>query len=177
MVRPRRRHINKNPGIKVSRRTKPNMSKLVVPLEAWDKRQTLTQNYERLGLTSRLNSGLSSCKLNKQVNTIQATNAYKQEVLGETDNIFEELDMLNNQAAPEMTPVAVSATASYVPFNEEKPTKLKRHLSANEEAYFQKLVHRYGSDVEAMSRDIKMNYLQMTPGVLRRKLRVFHDDE
>jgi hypothetical protein len=59
MVKPRQRRKVKQPNSKVSRRVTKNKKRVVVtnPLvrAAWDKRQTLQRNYERLGLAATAN--------------------------------------------------------------------------------------------------------------------------
>ncbi|KAG6832692.1 hypothetical protein H0H92_012264 [Tricholoma furcatifolium] len=46
-----------------------------------------------------------------------------------------------------------------------------RHASAGEKSYLERLVEKYGSDVEGMARDRKLNVDQRTAGELRRALR------
>jgi len=46
-----------------------------------------------------------------------------------------------------------------------------RHASTGEVAYLERLVERYGGDVEHMARDRKLNPEQRTVGELRRGLR------
>jgi len=49
-------------------------------------------------------------------------------------------------------------------------TKITRHASSHEVTWLKTLVMAYGSDTEAMSKDLKRNIWQKTPGELRRAL-------
>ena len=47
-------------------------------------------------------------------------------------------------------------------------TRVRRHASSHEVAWLRDLVSAHGADTEAMSRDLKRNVWQKTPGELRR---------
>ncbi|KAI0313077.1 ribosome biogenesis protein Nop16 [Amylostereum chailletii] len=60
-------------------------------------------------------------------------------------------------------------TANAVAASTSKP--VRRFSSNGEVAYVQRLVERYGEDVEGMARDRKLNPLQHSAGVLKRAIR------
>ncbi|KAF8078104.1 ribosome biogenesis protein Nop16 [Lyophyllum atratum] len=65
------------------------------------------------------------------------------------------------------TTVNQNSTTLSAPLSDAGP----RHASAGEVAYLERLVTKYGEDVERMARDRKLNPEQRTAGVLRRALK------
>ncbi|BGP58626.1 hypothetical protein JCM8202_006397 [Rhodotorula sphaerocarpa] len=70
-------------------------------------------------------------------------------------------------------PMHVEAKTDVVRALEERAarkTKVVRHPSEFEEVWLVKLVQKYGDDVNKMSRDLKLNRWQKTPGELRKAI-------
>ncbi|KAG5645912.1 hypothetical protein DXG03_005059 [Asterophora parasitica] len=70
-------------------------------------------------------------------------------------------------------PVNQNSTTLGVPLSTSGP----RHASSGEVAYLERLVGKYGGDVERMARDRKLNPEQRTAGALRRALKKAGLDE
>jgi Ribosome biogenesis protein Nop16 len=133
---------------RVARRVGKVRSKLLVPpgpmRSAWDARLTGTQNLARVGLAP-------------SVNDIHVTNARHhtrhEQTAAKVEQCPERLDVLEKLEKEAAVPERVS-----------KPV-----VRPGEELALSRMLSRHGSDYEAMSRDIKLNYLQWTPAQLRRK--------
>lgn len=52
----------------------------------------------------------------------------------------------------------------------------KRHQSAREREWLEKLLAKHGDDVVAMSRDLKLNPMQQTVGEIKKKLKVYQKE-
>lgn len=52
----------------------------------------------------------------------------------------------------------------------------KRHQSAREREWLERLLAKHGDDVAAMSRDLKLNPMQQTVGEIKKKLKVYRQE-
>jgi hypothetical protein len=133
---------------RIARRVGKVRSKLLVspgPLRsAWDARLTGTQNLARVGLAP-------------SVNDIHLTNARQhtrhEQRAANVNQRPERVDVLEKLELEAALPERVS-----------KPV-----VRPGEEQALSRMISCHGDDYDAMSRDIKLNYLQWTPAQLRRK--------
>jgi len=198
MTNPRQRR--KIRGGKVSRRTRSsNTHSLKVGSaliqKSWNNNNTVKDNYENIGLAVRVNENVGSRKLLRRV---QAWRQLREQVmttvneqrsaaelkaaeegslamlpmdLGE-DEIFGHLNALFQKEdsatdAPKPVVAALEAMA------ENSGAKGVRPLSPDHVEYIAKLHSQYGKDFIRMARDIKLNFMQMTPRQLERMLNKF----
>lgn len=52
----------------------------------------------------------------------------------------------------------------------------KRHQSAREREWLERLITKHGDDISAMSRDPKLNPMQQTVGQIKKKLKVYRQE-
>ncbi|KAI8840557.1 ribosome biogenesis protein Nop16 [Chytridium lagenaria] len=200
MVRPAARRKTKNPHLKVRRRTKNpyNISFTNVPLpiqQAWDKKLTLRQNYEKLGLVSNLNGRpVDFEKMGEVTTTLEDMDSNEEGIFTKDEETYGIDGALHlppksiyiGTVSPTIMPTlkpkiypVTSTKRSIGPITsvvdelkkkaaEEAP--VDRHVSDQEVLVFQKLVEKWGSDVEGMARDRKLNVYQLTAGQIKRKL-------
>ncbi|KAL1924571.1 uncharacterized protein VTP21DRAFT_4225 [Calcarisporiella thermophila] len=192
MARPRRRRTIKNPNSKVTRKTANKHFKKVdiksndIIRKNWDKTQTLRQNYERLGLMSRLNGLSGGREINEPPKAEELTEEDIKKLaktLGPEHGIIqrdEEGNIVNviigeaqdPDAIFDAEPEKVEAKTDVVRALEERASnavKTERHQSEGEQKWVQSLIDKYGDDYEAMFRDIKMNKYQQTASQLRKR--------
>nr|CAG8475936.1 10380_t:CDS:2 [Entrophospora candida] len=189
MARPRQRRKIKNPSLKLSRKTSnKHFKKIVVhgdPIIAsnWNKKETLRQNYKRIGLLTSLNrvaGGIEklypdNVEEEKDRGKIEYDdNNNKEElkkVLGPNVGIIErddegnivnviigededENEVFDKKIQPE------PAKTEIVKALEEEASKVFKHekyQSGGEIEFVKKLIERYGEDYDAMFKDIKLN--------------------
>jgi hypothetical protein len=136
-------------GRKVARRIGKVRSKSLVPpgplKAAWDQKLTGNQNLERVGLTATVNDIHSSKRRQWRGGDHAVETARK--LAPERIDVLKKLEY--EAALPERTPNVV--------------------VRPGEEHALRGMVTAHGDDYIAMSRDIKLNYLQWTPAQLRRK--------
>ncbi|RUS18063.1 ribosome biogenesis protein Nop16 [Endogone sp. FLAS-F59071] len=196
MARPRARRTIKNPGAKVSRRIankhkkKVNIVSNPIIAKNWDKKKTLRQNYEKLGLMSTLNGVAGSREIKPLIEPVE------KEELSEAD--MEELErslgpdegliQRDDQGNVIRVIIGKEKTLDEVVGEEIKPVKAKtevvkaleahaangrhveRHQSKFEENWLQQLIGKHGDDYEAMFWDKRLNIYQQTAAELRKKV-------
>lgn len=111
----------------------------------WDKDQTLRQNYIRLGLVMDVNEDTKGGR-----GLIQ-----RQSLRGDapTAMLSDHLEEIRNLPKP----------APYV----------AKSMSIKEQTMLKMLTERHGEDYKAMSRDIRINLKQETPGVLEKRIKLW----
>eukprot|EP00177_Eucheuma_denticulatum_P004524 GFKZ01008226.1.p1 GENE.GFKZ01008226.1~~GFKZ01008226.1.p1 ORF type:complete len:170 (-),score=25.70 GFKZ01008226.1:1392-1901(-) len=119
---------------------------IVHPLmkSTWDRRKSPAVNLSRLGLASRVNQIRNFRQKAGPEVPVVSLDAMEPEL----DGVLKQLEA--EAARPEKEP--------------------KRVVQPGERLALEGLVAKWGSDWEAMSRDLKLNYLQWTPNQLRRKV-------
>lgn len=118
--------------------------------DAWNMRLSSIQNLSRIGLAP-------------SVNTIRQTGVIKS-----SERLRDQCSLSTEQrrrAAPQRVDVL-----RQLELEAAKPEKVSKQVVApGEERALSEMIAAHGDDFEAMSRDIKRNYLQWTPNQLRRK--------
>ncbi|CAJ0827841.1 7143_t:CDS:2 [Entrophospora sp. SA101] len=160
MARPRQRRKIKNPSLKLSRKTSnKHFKKIVVhgdPIIAsnWNKKETLRQNYKRIGLLTSLNRVAG--ERDDEGNIVNV-------IIGEDED---ENEVFDKKIQPE------PAKTEIVKALEEEASKVFKHekyQSEGEIEFVKKMIERYGEDYDAMFKDIKLNVYQHTKKQLKKK--------
>ncbi|CAI2171339.1 480_t:CDS:2 [Funneliformis geosporum] len=191
MARPRKRHKTRNPTLKVSRKNANKHFKKVsikgnsVIAANWDKKATLRQNYQRMGLMTSLNgiAGGTEKLYPEEAQKIDMEEIKK--TLGPEEGIIERDEKGNVISViigksreeeeeevfdTEIDPVpaktniirALEAQAANV-------CKREKYQSEGEKQFLEELIQKYGNNYDAMFRDIKLNIYQHTAAQLRNK--------
>ncbi|RPA81915.1 hypothetical protein BJ508DRAFT_361534 [Ascobolus immersus RN42] len=200
MARPLQRKKQRSSKPKVKFNHNPRFKKVsIVGSEtvknAWDKELTLAQNYKKLGLRSRLNprTGGIEKTLSKTVRQSSPAPAPKPVKVKlapgearivrdpETNAILrieygksaeDQLDGEDDEEMNEVEEEKEEVTDVVKKLEEEASWGVKRERlqSEREEDWIARLVNKYGDDYVKMSRDMKLNPFQQTPGDLRKRV-------
>ncbi|KAJ3271715.1 Nucleolar protein 16 [Terramyces sp. JEL0728] len=198
----RRKKASRNPN-KVSRKQK-NKNKVSFdgahPLiqKTWDKKKTLLQNYENMGLVVKLNgvSGGTGREAAQRAQEMQKLEELKDQV--EWRRLDSQPAQVEDSKEKVYTPlegeIKTDSRATLIgqkvnlkapQTQESKPTKIIeqleeeskltapviRHQSEQEAYVFETLLRKYRDDFNAMAKDIKLNKYQLTAGQLKKKMR------
>ncbi|RGP73515.1 nucleolar 16 [Fusarium sporotrichioides] len=180
--------------------------------KSWNKKETLSQNYRRLGLVARLKAPAGGTEKKLGATT---TSAYKNDpfAIATIENAIVSEARVERDADGKIIRIIGSAKPNPLndPLNdldqdsdaEDKPAEewggiedkadddeettdivkqlleqakqpdlpKKRHQSAREIEWLEKLVAKYGDDTGAMSRDRKLNPMQQTAANIAKRLR------
>ncbi|KAI8814872.1 ribosome biogenesis protein Nop16 [Cladochytrium replicatum] len=171
MTSARKRRKVKNPGSKVSRKAKnPRRISLatVHPIiqKNWDRKLTLRQNYERIGLVVSLEGaagGLSQKAAGDD--SVEAAPSGLPPIGSKVNLRRPKPVLMGDINAPEQN--AIVKEMEEVARNAYKE---ERHASVHEEQFLKDLVRKHADDYESMSRDKKLNPFLLSAGQLKRKL-------
>lgn len=156
----------------------------------WDTRKTVKQNYDRLGLTSslkgytgaqlRINKGLTA-KTQPEIASGAAIDDHPDYPLNprvEIKPVFRAIGAIPNSIKDSVSGESDNKVIS--PYIEsltkkieelEKGSKISRHASLMEALVLRKLIEKHGLNYVEMAKDVKINTYQLTPGVLKNKIR------
>ncbi|KAL1932879.1 hypothetical protein VTP01DRAFT_8557 [Rhizomucor pusillus] len=187
-------------GQKLTRRTAEKHKKYQITgnqiIKAnWNKKQTLLQNYRRLGLLTKLN-GVAGGK--------EKTEVEKQETQEEKELTEEDIEKIKKTLKPgegliqrddegNVIRVIVGEQKSHDEILDEEPEPVEaktqvvreleemasrgvthdQYMSRYQEQWMQRLYEKYGDDFDAMMRDTKLNVYQHTAAQLRRKFQLY----
>lgn len=185
----RRRRTERSDQTKATRRRykKPTKSRDVstnpVMSAHWDHNLTLTQNYRRMGLTSKLQRPAGGSEkdilASKKVAEVKPIGkdrpSVKQgRIIHEPDGSsrVEYIEESESDEPEEWHGFAdeseiVKELENYA----EHEVKDRRHMSTSEVSFLDLLVEKYGDDYEAMQWDKKLNKFQHSAGELKRRIR------
>ncbi|KAJ4407861.1 Nucleolar protein 16 [Gnomoniopsis sp. IMI 355080] len=206
----KRKNRSSRPTIRQSNRLKKPLNPQGNSLVArnWNKKETLSQNYRRLGLTAKLGKATGGMEAHPSapasqdplaVSQAAGTRSAIRSVKVERDaegNILKVLrrenplnDPLNDisdsdddaqRTGEEEQSGKEEREVKIVDLLEQQasvPTEShKRHQSAREREWLQRLLAKHGDDVAAMSRDLKLNPMQQTVGEIKKKLKVYRQE-
>ncbi|KAI5820195.1 ribosome biogenesis protein Nop16, partial [Pyronema omphalodes] len=181
---------NRSSNAKVSRHKNTRVHKIKsfgnsIIEKNWDKTQTLSQNYTRLGLSSKLNASAWCAPESSAFTPSAPGKPLKKLQPGEAKIIRDES---GNIVGVEHAPTADEALdEEWAGFEgeEAKPVtdvvrqleaiarneiKKERTQSEGEKEWIERLVAKYGRDYKAMARDKKANPWQQTEGDIRRRV-------
>ncbi|KAK9332553.1 ribosome biogenesis protein Nop16 [Lipomyces starkeyi] len=200
MVSVRRRRKQKSSLPKVTRRRNDKQRKVRIKSNAiiaanWDEKLTLSQNYKKLGLTSRLSKPTGGIQQELKPTTAPFPVSHVVPVRAL------ESDATNpSKAITEAKIVRDAETGAIIRFEEVKRTefddiplsaqtssmtdvvrqlekyaargerKIERTQSEREENWIEELVTKHGDDYEAMMKDSKLNIWQQSAGNIRRRV-------
>lgn len=172
-----------------------------------NKKETLSQNYRRLGLTAKLGkatggmeahpsapasqdplavsqaastrSAIRSVKVERDaegkiVKVIRRDNPLNDPLNDLTDSEDDEEEGAQQQQIEtkrELKVVDLLEQQASVPTESHK-----RHQSARERVWLERLLAKHGDDIVAMSRDLKLNPMQQTVGEIKKKLKVYQKE-
>ncbi|KAF4582162.1 hypothetical protein GQ602_006786 [Ophiocordyceps camponoti-floridani] len=152
----------------------------------WDKQQTPTQNYRRMGLVSRLKAPTGGSEKLPSSKVALAIAPLEQAIVSEAKverdgkgnivRVLPESESDSDSGRDDDEGVADDPDASQVvrdliALAQNPAPKKARHQSHAEILWLQRLVARYGDDTGAMARDRKMNPMQQTAADLGRRIR------
>ncbi|KAG4303621.1 hypothetical protein PCANB_000054 [Pneumocystis canis] len=191
MTNPRQRKKQKR--VKIKKKKKVLRKNLSLPIQYdpvlsknWEKKQSLEKNYERLGLIAKPNKKRNvsqrECNTNRSLlnknntlklqpnealiqrddegNVIKVIYGKKREFDDSSDNDLEiEENLQQTEAVRELKKRV------------ERGVKIERKLSKNETLFLEKLINRYGDNVDAMAKDIKLNVMQQTAADIQRRIK------
>lgn len=121
--------------------------------EAWDNERTASSNLSRLGLCPNINVVKKSAQSTKRAVVLEYNNG---------QGVWS-MPVQDSEARKARTHIEQLASLP------EQGTK--QVLRPGENLALQRLVNKYGNNWVAMSRDIKLNYLQWTPNQLEKKIK------
>ncbi|KAF8473963.1 ribosome biogenesis protein Nop16 [Kalaharituber pfeilii] len=162
----------------------------------WNKKETLLQNYKRLGLAVKLNAATGGVEKSLSTSniatapTIAPTIALapneariERDENGKIINIIygksgsERLDALEEAAAANsLTPMALDPMDTTTPVvkalieRAARGVKAERSQSEREKEWVERLVEKYGDDYKRMAWDRKLNPFQQSEGDIRKRV-------
>ncbi|KAJ4388774.1 Ribosome biogenesis protein Nop16 [Gnomoniopsis smithogilvyi] len=203
----KRKNRSSRPTIRQSNRLKKPLNPQGNSLVArnWNKKETLSQNYRRLGLTAKLGKATGGMEahpsapasqdplaVSQAAGTRSAIRSVKVErdaegkivkVLRRENPLNDPLNEISddeNDDEAERTEEEEQREVKVVDLLEQQasvPTEShKRHQSAREREWLERLIAKHGDDVAAMSRDLKLNPMQQTVGEIKKKLKVYRQE-
>lgn len=201
MARPRKRRTIRNPSKKVSRVQKHKFDISFQgshPLiqKNWDKKLTLKQNYEKMGLTAQLGGYAGGTdhdfeeKKNhdkridmlksevewRSIDDIQVQEPKPETIEGDIriDKRALRIGTKLNHTVDVESDLKIIKEKPEVIVEMEKESKLyqkvRQYQSEQETMVFEELISKYGDDYDKMSRDIKLNKYQLSAGQIKRKI-------
>ena len=188
-------------------RQKPKSKRLAIksnPIIAknWDRKATLSQNYQRLGLTAKLNGttggverkkadviaeggegerrrqdGLALGATEKGLGSVRVIRDEDGKIIqvvreGEREKLAG--DLLDD-TSDEDVEVKTKDTEVVRQLEEQSrmvPRRRKRKMGRGEREWIERLVERWGDDFEGMSRDKSLNPMLNSPSDLKKKVRI-----
>ncbi|KAK6512247.1 Nucleolar protein 16 [Arthrobotrys musiformis] len=178
-----RSSINKVTRRKQNIRKRPQITGSKLVADSWDKKQTLSQNYARLGLTHRLKSATGGKEPSKSQATTNTTAVPHQEArITRSSDGSVKVEYSNNLLYSTLTPSSEQPTVQKA---EEEETDLIRALkhratlsitkervqSDREEDWVQRLIAKHGDDYQAMFWDKELNIRQQSVGDIKRRIK------
>jgi len=157
-------------------RTKKKKVKFLAPKEftgVWNKRKTLKQNLQEIGLTL-------------DVNKVSDKYSAPSEIYDEQKEYLENMKQIKAQEIETGNPLSSSMECEVLEEMDKsvfeqlcpvpaKPPKREKSLSEDERNYYRKLIDKHGTNYEAMARDMKLNYYQQTATVCEKKCKLYEE--
>ncbi|KAJ2358218.1 Nucleolar protein 16 [Coemansia erecta] len=197
MVRPIARKKLRNPGMKTTRRRAEKQRKKKFtghPLlrELWDPKLTMSENYNKLGLASRLNGStggtvhnvipahqpdadpspeLTEKELKKRIP--QGYGIIERDEEGNVVNVIiadEPQDPLDSDYEPDVTVAKKEGAQLLEKFAMEHEERREKWMSVGERRKLQLFIDKHGQDYKAMFWDHAMNTQQLTKRQLQNKI-------
>jgi nucleolar protein 16 len=189
MAGPRKRRKLRNPSLKVSRKIANKHFKKIsikgnsIIAANWNKKATLRQNYQRMGLMTSLNGvagGIEKLYPEEEIDKeeIKKTLGPEEGIIerdgkGNVINVIigrsreeEEEEVFDTEIDPVPAKTDVVKALEVQAMN---VCKHESHQSEGEKRFIVELIQKYGDDYDAMFRDIKLNIYQHTAAQLKRK--------
>ncbi|KAJ9426529.1 ribosome biogenesis protein Nop16 [Fusarium oxysporum] len=155
----------------------------------WNKKETLSQNYRRLGLVARLKAPTGGTEKKLGATTTRAypndpfsiatvENAIVSEARVERDADGKIIRILGeakpnplNDPLNDLDNDSEAEPAEEWEQSKQPDLPKKRHQSTREKEWLDKLVAKYGDDTVAMARDRKLNPMQQTAADIAKRIR------
>lgn len=177
---------------------KTNLLGNAVVAANWNQKETLTQNYRRLGLTSRLNGFTGGMEKNLSktstesalaIANVKPTVLEPREVRVERDpetgrivrvlnnkkeNPLNDQLLSDDEEDVERPRESVRSTGIIAELERQAsrvPEKKPRQQSAREREWLERLVNKYGDDTQKMARDMKLNPMQQTASDIGKRIK------
>lgn len=178
-----------------------------------NKKETLSQNYRRLGLTAKLGKAPGGIEANPAAPAAQDPLAVTQaastrsairsvqverdaagnivKVLHRDNPLNDPLNDLESSSGDDETQTETRRGEGEHANRQHRETKVvdlleqqanvptesyKRHQSAREREWIERLVAKHGQDVAAMARDMRLNPMQQTVGEIKKKLKKYQQE-
>ncbi|RIA96622.1 ribosome biogenesis protein Nop16 [Glomus cerebriforme] len=191
MARPRKRRKIRNPSLKVSRKNankhfkKFSIKGNSIVAANWDKKATLRQNYQRMGLMTSLN-GVSGGVEKLYPNEDQDIDIEEiKKTLGPEEGIIERdekgnvINVVIGRSREEEEEEVFDTKIDPIPAKTDivkaleaqamNAYKYEVHQPEGEKRFIEELIQKYGDDYDAMFRDMRLNIYQHTAAQLKKK--------
>jgi nucleolar protein 16 len=196
MARPRKRRTTRNPSQKVKRVAKHKMDismNKAHPLvqKNWDRKLTLLQNYEKLGLISSLGGKAGGTEKEGELRVREQE--YRDQLIQNVEYraLDQEIEFIETIEKPVVVDERAKRLGLKVNVKKLLDTKplpktdvvkelekeaaeyrpVLQHQSEQETLVFEKLFEKYGLEFDKMARDIELNVYQLSAGQLKRKMK------
>ncbi|PFH56291.1 hypothetical protein XA68_16762 [Ophiocordyceps unilateralis] len=158
----------------------------------WDKKQTLAQNYRRLGLVARLKAPTGGTEKKEKTSTddalaiapleqaVVSEAKVQRDADGKIVRVLRQSSPLDSDEAldddddddddDEDDAGASEVVRSLIAMARNPAPKKPRHQSDMERQWLQRLVARHGSNTAAMARDRRLNPMQQTASDIARRI-------
>lgn len=183
MANPRQRQKQRTSRSKLTKRTGDKLKKVHIAGSAivaahWDKKQTLQQNYKRLGLVTNPNVNPSSGGTEKLYPESPKPEKVDEHGLKANEAI------IKRDASGNVVDIIYSAVRDASEENTTEPTEVIKELeqrasearhtpreaSAGELAWLKLIKNKYGDDYARAARDKKVNPMQQTPADIKKRM-------
>lgn len=182
MANPRQRQKQRTSRTKLTRKTGDKLKKVQIKGSAiiaanWDKKQTLQQNYKRLGLVSNPNINPSSGGVEKlypdapKDEQSDANGLKANEAIIKRDESGKVIEIVYSTVASAQEQDAVSKT-EVVKALEQRATEVKqtpREASNGELEWLRRIKEKYGDDYTKAAKDRRVNPMQQTVGNIKKR--------
>ncbi|KTW29398.1 hypothetical protein T552_01351 [Pneumocystis carinii B80] len=188
MANPRQHKKRKKIKLKRRKKTSSNRNPTIstrlgsILSEKWKKEKTLEENYKELGIVLKQNkqSNIKEEEYNgffsNENNLLKLKPNEAQILRDDQGNIIKVIYGKKYDFDDELNEIAMENRKAKTQVIEELKNKIKNNIksdrkpSQNEINFLNKLIERYGDNVDAMAKDIKLNPMQQTAADLRRRI-------
>lgn len=183
MANPRQRHKQRTSRGKLTRRTGDKLKKVQIRGSAiiaanWDKKQTLQQNYKRLGLVTNPNINPSSGGVEKLYPETPKTESVDQHGLKANEAIIKRdaqgnvTDIIYSTVndTPDTVMLEKTETVKALEQRASMCKQVPREASDGEADWLRRITEKYGDDYTRAARDRKLNPMQQTAANIKKRI-------
>lgn len=184
MANPRQRQKQRTSRSKLTKRTGDKLKKVQIKGSAiiaanWDKKQTLQQNYKRLGLVANPNINPSSGGVEKlypeapKVERVDERGLKANEAIIKRDEQGNVTEIIYSSVSDKVE-VGTREKTETVKALEQRALEGKhtpREASIGETEWLKRITEKYGDDYARAARDKKLNPMQQTAANIKKRVR------